>query len=375
MNRLVAIDAPGGQLFLDQLKRIWEHGDAALPVDQRLPTAAKRALFESVRPSAIVDGNGWESPIEGGVPTLTGDAVVIATSGTTGDPKGVVLTHGALEASAVASSAWLRVDPATDAWYGCLPVAHIGGFSVVTKALLTGTRLSLVAAFAAEDVHSAAVTHTHISLVTTALARIDASRWHCILLGGSAMPDQLPPAVTRTYGLTETGSGMVYDGFPIDGAELRAVDGQIHVRGPMLFRAYRSLMPEGSSALDSDGWFATGDAGSIDTNGVVQIRGRIGDVIVTGAEKVWPDAVERVLAGFAGIREVAVAGRPDSEWGQRVVVWVVPVDAANPPTLPAIREHVKSVLPAYAAPKALVIVDQLPRTAIGKIQRNLLTET
>jgi O-succinylbenzoic acid--CoA ligase len=177
----------------------------------------------------------------------------------------------------------------------------------------------------------------------------------------------LPSNVVRTYGMTETGSGIAYDGRPLAGVELRIVDGEIHVRGPQLLRCYR----DGTDPKDDNGWFATGDAGTI-TDGVLHVDGRIGDVINTGGEKVWPIAVERSIEGCAGVAEVAIAGRPDEEWGQRVVAFVVPTDAHNPPSLDALRAKVKETLPAYCAPKELVLTDALPRTASGKIQRDRL---
>jgi O-succinylbenzoic acid--CoA ligase len=166
--------------------------------------------------------------------------------------------------------------------------------------------------------------------------------------------------------MTETGSGVVYDGVPLDGVEVRTVDGEIHLRGPMLLRAYR----DGTDPRDPDGWFPTGDAGSWDAAGRrLRVDGRMGDVIVTGGEKVWPAAVERVLGAWDAVAEVGVTGRPDDEWGQRVVAVVVPADAAAPPSVDAAREVVKAELPAYAAPREVVIVDALPRTGIGKVSR------
>ena len=374
MPELVALDMPGGSAFLDALQRIWEAGDTVLPVDQRLPNVAKESLFGALKPGAVIDRTGRRVVLPGGVATEPGDAVVIATSGTTGIAKGVILTHDALLASAAASSRRLAVDPHRDRWFGCLPVAHIGGFSVATKALLTDTPLTLRPNFDAAEVDDASSQHTLVSLVATALGRVRMDSWRAILLGGSAMPDDLPPNVVRTYGLTETGSGLVYDGICVDTAEVRCLDGNIEVRGPMLFRAYRSGYPQGTVALDPDGWFSTGDAGSTEVDGRLRVFGRTGDVIVTGGEKVWPDAVERALRDFAAVREVAVAGRPDPEWGHRVVAWVVPADPDQPPSLEAVREHVKQTMPSYAAPKSVVIVDQLPRTAIGKVQRTQLPD-
>ncbi|MGE3835257.1 MAG: AMP-dependent synthetase, partial [Acidimicrobiia bacterium] len=103
------------------------------------------------------------------------------------------------------------------------------------------------------------------------------------------------------------------------------------------------------------------------------VLGRIGDVVVTGGEMVWPDAVEPVLAALPGIAVVAVGGRPDPAWGHRVVAWVVPADRSAPPALDALRDAVKAVLPAYSAPRELVLVDALPRTPLGKLRRHLLT--
>ena len=123
--------------------------------------------------------------------------------------------------------------------------------------------------------------------------------------------------------MTETGSACVYDGWPLDGVEVRvAATGELEVRGPMLLRAYR----DGTDPKDADGWFATADAGSVGPDGRVVVHGRVDDAIVTGGEKVWPIPVERVLGRLPGIAEVAVVGRPDPEWGQRVVAVVVPVD-------------------------------------------------
>ena len=125
--------------------------------------------------------------------------------------------------------------------------------------------------------------------------------------------------------MTETGSAVAYDGRALPGAELRVVDGEIQVRGPMLFRAYR----DGRDPKDADGWFATRDAGSWDADGSLVVHGRADDVIITGGENVWPVAVERVLHEHPGVAEVTVIGRDDPEWGQRVVALVVPATAGR----------------------------------------------
>lgn len=386
MQSLVALDLPGGPAFVDALRRAWDAGDAVLPVDQRLPAAARRRLFQSLAPSVVVDESG-RSRLDNGRPVDEGDALVMATSGTTGESKGVVLTHAAVAASAAATSARLGVDSARHRWLACLPLSHVGGVSVVTRALLTGTPLEVHPAFDAAAVMAAGGPTVLVSLVPTALRRIAADRFHTVVLGGSAPPAGLPANVVTTYGMTETGSGVIYDGLPLDGVELvigraggragrsgggagragatGAADGEIRVRGPMLLRAYR----DGTVPLDDEGWFATGDAGIIGPDGRLVVHGRLSDLIISGGENVWPAAVEAVLRGHPAVAEVAVAGRPDPEWGERVVAWVVPADTPTPPTLDALRDLVKEQLAPWAAPRQLVVVDSLPRTSLGKVRR------
>jgi O-succinylbenzoic acid--CoA ligase len=362
---LVAIDLPGGDLFVAALRRVWDDGDAALPVDQRLSRPARSALLAEMAPSAVVDRTGRTSRPEG-VPVADGDALVVATSGTTGRPRGVVLTHTAVAASARATSRRLGVDPGRHQWLACLPLSHVGGLSVVTRALVTRTALVVHPGFDAEAVTTASGPDTLVSLVPTALARVSPSRFRTVLLGGSAPPSGLAPNVVTTYGLTETGSGVVYDGRPLDGVEVAVdADGQIRLRAPMLLRAYR----DGTVPTDAGGWLATGDAGSIGPDGRLAVSGRLSDLIITGGENVWPAAVEDVLGRHPAVWEAVVAGRPDPEWGQRVVAWVVPAPGVDPPSLDELRGFVKAHLAAFAAPRELVLTRSLPRTSSGKVRR------
>jgi O-succinylbenzoic acid--CoA ligase len=304
------------------------------------------------------------------VPVEPGDALVVATSGTTGQAKGVVLTHDAVAASAEATSRRLGVDPSRHRWLACLPLNHVGGLSVVTRSLLTGTPLTVLPGFDADAVSRSSGPEVLVSLVATALQRIRAGAFRTVVLGGSAPPERLAPNVVTTYGLTETGSGVVYDGVPLDGVEV-AIDGsssEIRLRGPMLLRAYR----DGHVPLDAEGWLATGDAGWIDPEGKLHVSGRTSDMIVTGGENVWPTPVEAALSTHPGVAEVAVAGHPDPEWGERVVAWVVPRDRQAPPSLAELRAVVAEAVSPFAAPRQLVVVDSLPRTSIGKIRRDAL---
>jgi O-succinylbenzoic acid--CoA ligase len=213
---------------------------------------------------------------------------------------------------------------------------------------------------------------TLVSLVPTALARIDAAHFRGIVLGGSHPPEDRPANVVTTYGLTETGSGVVYDGVPLAGVDVRVGDGgAISLRGPMLLRAYR----DDTDPKDAEGWLPTGDVGTWQYTGGgrrLVVHGRVGDLIITGGENVWPEPVERALAAAPGVAEVAVAGRPDPEWGQRVVAFVVPADAGHPPTLEQLRAVAKEHVAPFAAPRELVLVRTLARTALGKVRRDAL---
>lgn len=362
MGRLLAI-RDTGPAFVAALLAAWEAGDAVLPVDPRLPVATAADLERAMR---VGDDVGPD------------DALVIATSGTTGPPKGAVLTHAAVAAAARATSDRLRIDPGSDRWLACLPVAHAGGLSVVTRALLTDTPLTALPRFDVETVVAAAQAGcTRVSLVARALAQLPAGLFRTVLLGGDRPPPGPPPECVVTYGLTETGGGVVYDGVPLDGVEVRVDDdaaqvgfgagevGSVSLRGPMLLRAYR----DGTDPKDSEGWLDTGDAGRWTDTGRLEVIGRRGDLIVTGGEKVWPGPVEEVLRSHPAIGDVAVVGRTDPDWGQRVVAYVesAPGHAAVP--LADLRAWTKERLPVYAVPRQVEWLDALPRTALGKIAR------
>ena len=346
-GRLVALDLPGGSEFVDRLQQIWDDGDAAFPVDQRLPLAARKALRVEM---------GVGDPVE------VGDALVVATSGSTGSPKGVVLTHAAVAASAAATNERLEV-VGDDHWLACLPLSHVGGLSVVTRALHSGTELTVIPAFDAEIVTKSPA--TLVSLVPTALSRIDPRQWRRIVLGGSRPPDDLPDNVVTTYGLTETGSGVVYNGRALDGVDVRVSgDGEIQLRGPMLLRCYR----DGTDPKDADGWLSTGDLGRWADDGRLVVEGRQSDLIITGGENVWPRAVEDALLTHPEVSDVLVRGVNDDEWGQVVEALVVPAQGELP-SLDSLRAHVKQAHPAFMAPRRLVVVDAIPRTALGKPRR------
>jgi o-succinylbenzoate---CoA ligase len=375
--RLVALDMPRDDGFVRALLAAWESGDAVAPLDPRLPPPAARELLESLRPTHVAGADGEVVSLDGGIPTEPGDALVVATSGSSGSPKAVVLTAEAVSQSAEATSRRLSVDPKRDKWLACIPLSHVGGLGVVTRAVLTGTPLVVHRRFDAGAVMREAEFGVNlVSVVATALARIDPAEFKTVLVGGAAPPEVTAKNVVTTYGMTETCGGVVYDGVPLDGVEVGVSDeeaglpGEVLLRGPTMFRGYR----DGSEVFGPGGWFPTGDAGTIDDRGHLHIAGRIADTINTGGEKVWPESVEKALSGHPLIADVGVCARPDPEWGQRVVAFVVPSDPSTPLSLVELREHVAELLAPWAAPRELVIVDAIPRTPSGKVARRLLAQ-
>jgi o-succinylbenzoate---CoA ligase len=346
MPRLVPLVAEPGPAFLDELRRIWDDGDAVLPVDPRLPEEVAARLQSALRAGDEVE---------------PGDALVVATSGTTGEPKGAVLTHDAVAAAAAMTNQALAVDPAVDRWLSQLPLAHVGGLGVVTRGLLGAVPVT----WDPDD-----PTTTLTSAVPTQLERHDHARFRAVLVGGSAdWRSDRAGNVVRTYGLTESFGGVVYDRRALPGVEVAiSADGEVLLRSPTLLRCYR----DGTDPRDTDGWLRTGDEGALDADGLLTVHGRRGDVIVTGGEKVWPDPVEAVLRRVPGVADVAVIGRPDPEWGEAVTAVVVPTDPSAPPSLDSLRAGVRESLPAWCAPKAVELRVDLPRTALGKVRRGSL---
>ena len=366
MPALVAVPL-GGPAFVEVLLRLWDEGTAVFPLDRRLPPPVRAAVLARVRPTEVWDEEGRRG-LPGGEPAADGDALVLATSGTTASPKGVVLTHAALDHAARMTSDALAVDPGADTWLCCAPVAHAGGFGVVNRAVRTGTPLVAHTGFDAATVGASGASLA--ALVPTMLARIDPARFRRILLGGMGAPADRPANVVATYGLTETMGGVVYDRRPLPGVELRiGPGGAIAVRSPTALRGYRTELDE-HDPKDADGWLATGDLGALDPDGLLTVHGRADDVILTGGEKVWPEAVEAVLRRLPEVGDVAVIGRPDPEWGQVVVAVVVVAPGHAAPRFEVLRATVKESLPPWCAPRAVELVEALPRTPSGKVRRN-----
>jgi len=367
VTRLVALDVAPGPDFVSALRTVWDRGDAVLALDARLDPDRRRAVAVAARAAAILGPSGAEVELPDAVPLESGDALVVATSGSTGEPRFAVHTHASVSAASAAVADRLELD-GDEHWLGCLPVSHVGGLSVVTRAMHIGAALTLLPGFDRDAVAEAARHGArHISLVATALRRVEASWFDRILLGGASAPENLPANVVVTYGMTETFGGVVYDGVPLDGVEVRVVDDEIQLRGPTTMRAWR----DGRPAVDAAGWLRTADLGRLDASGRLVVEGRRDDVVVTGGEKVWPEPVESCIRSLDGVVDVAVAGLPDDEWGQRVVAWIVAAPGVVP-TLEDVRAAVREALPPWQAPREVRLVERIPRTDLGKVRRSVL---
>jgi o-succinylbenzoate---CoA ligase len=364
----------------------WEAGEAVLPLDPGAPAAELKGILAVARPTHLLDGDGRRR-LPGGEAAEAGLAAVVATSGTSDAPKVVELGADAVRWSALATSAALGAGPG-DRWLCCLPVHGVAGLAVVARAWHTGLPLEVHERFDLDAVRQAAGRATLVSLVPAMLRRLlaagdEAARFRRVLLGGGPVPADLADGaagrgvgLVRTYGLTETFGGMVHDGHPLDGAEVRIggdAEGEVLVRGPMLFRRYRGDPGRTAAAL-SDGWLATGDLGRLGPGGRLTVLGRADDLVISGGVNVHPDEVEAVLATHPAVAEAAVAGRPDPEWGSRVTAFVVPRDPASPPTLAELRAFTRERLAAAKAPRELVLVPALPRSPSGKLLRRLLPD-
>ena len=361
-------------------------GPAILPVDASLPAARISQLIDAFQPNAVIDGRG-EARIRSEAPETEADtAVIIGTSGSTGEPKGVELSAAALSHSARASLARAGARPG-ERWLVCLPVSHVAGLQVLVRSIVGGTDPVIAAQATAQAVSEAADAGcAHLSVVPTQLVRLlgepgggaALARYRSVLVGGAAagaaVLDEARKAgvnAVTTYGMSETCGGCVYDGVPLDGVTVRAgEDGRLRISGPVLMNRYHGRPDLTAKALEhSDlkhGEFVTSDLGYVGVDGTVTVRGRADDVINTGGHKVVPGEVAAALSDCPGIKEVVVVGRPDPEWGERVTAVVVPADPAEPPGLELVRTHVSARLPRYACPSEVVLTEAIPVLPSGK---------
>jgi O-succinylbenzoic acid--CoA ligase len=358
-------------------------------LDARMPVLMLHPKLTEVERQAEIEATAQAAD------SLPADAAAILyTSGTTGRARGAVLTRAALIASAQANAANLGWQD-DDCWLAAMPIARVGGLSILTRSLIARHAVALAPTFDATTLPTAIEEQrvTILSVVPTMLTLLlDAHpQWtppphlRVILLGGAAAsPRLLARAAERrlpiviTYGCTETCSQVVatpyehrFDtarfgaGRVLTGAQLRIRDGHIEARGPMRMAGYL-----GEPRLDPQAWFDTGDLGELDADGNLLVHARAGDLIVSGGENVYPAEVERVLEDCPGIAAAGVFGLPDETWGQVVCAALV-ADGAAPASV-AIADFLAPRLARHKQPRRLCFVPALPQTAGGKLDRAAL---
>jgi acyl-CoA synthetase (AMP-forming)/AMP-acid ligase II len=341
-----------------------------------------------------------------------GDTALLAyTSGTTGKPKAVPLTHRALLTSirvAMASWGWREDDVLAHA----LPLFHQHGLSGVHAVLIAGGTAHIASRFTATGLARAVRQH-HATVLfavpTMYQALLDDAHDHGRLLAGLRLAvcgsapltallaersaTELGRAPLVRYGLTETGlnvSHVATDirpgsvGIPFPGVLVRlwaesapappGADGEIQIRGPHVFRGYPGNPSATAEAFTADGWFRTGDVGRLDpVTGHLEIRGRIKEMIITGGLNVYPREVETVLENHPSVAEAAVAGLPHPHWGEQVTAWVT-LRPGHDFDEAALIAHTRTALAGYKCPKHIYLLSALPRTPLGKLQRTALTK-
>jgi malonyl-CoA/methylmalonyl-CoA synthetase len=328
-------------------------------------------------------------------------ALICYTSGTTGTPKGAVLRHGNLLAGAEALRlAWRWVQD--DRLVLALPLFHIHGLGVgLHGTLLAGASAVLLPRFDVDQVLDAARDHraTLFFGVPTMYARLagspgvgELSALRLLVSGSAALPPTVferlaegaGQRVLERYGMTETIMNVSnpYDGerrpgtvgLPLPGVELRlaAGDGEVLLRGPNVFDGYWRNPEATAEAFDQDGWFRTGDLGTLDELGYLRIEGRSKELIITGGYNVHPREVEELLLEHPAVAEVAVVGTPSEEWGEVVTAFVVPADPGDPPEEGELLGFTAERLASFKRPRLVRYLESLPRNALGKVLKHEL---
>ncbi len=324
-------------------------------------------------------------------------ALVAYTSGTTGAPKGAVLTHGNLLANSESIALTWRWSP-EDRLVHALPIFHGHGLCVALyTSLLVGSSVVLLPRFDVDAVLDAATAHdaTMFFGVPTMYHRLAASsrvgelgRLRLAVSGSAPLSAELHRAIAASartevlerYGMTETLMTLSnpYEGerrpgtvgFPFPGVEADVGDdGALLVRGPTVFSGYWERPAATAESFD-DGWFRTGDLGVVE-DGYVRLLGRSTELIISGGYNVYPAEVEDVLLGHPSVTEVAVTGAPSEEWGEVVCAWVVP-DGVSPPDVESLLAYAAERLAPYKRPRQVHFVDALPRNSLGKVRRSEL---
>ncbi len=395
-------------------------GLTVVPANPAYPPAELAALAATAKPQAAVLDDPRSLPgdeIPRTSPTLDGlphraaglvldaaepddIALIIYTSGTTGRPKGAPLTHANLLASAHAVRIAWRWTP-EDSLALCLPLFHMHGLGVGLHGTLVTGAEAVLHPFAPETV-AQAVDHgaTMLFGVPTMYHRIAGSphlgalrRLRLAVSGSAPLPADLHEAVRagsgqvvlERYGMTETAMlvSNPYDGerrpgtvgFPLPGVQVRLADreggtAEIQVRGPNVIAGYLDNPEATAEAFTTDGWFRTGDLGTLDDDGYLTISGRAKELIITGGYNVYPREVEELLRTHPAVADAAVVGVPSERWGETVAAFVVPAGSAPDET--ELASWCEERLVGYKRPREWHIVEAIPRNALGKVMRHAL---
>lgn len=339
-------------------------------------------------------------------------AVILYTSGTTGRPKGAMITHGNLAANGRALQQtwqWQR----TDVLLHALPIFHIHGLFVACHSvLLGGSKMLFMPKFDVQVIMQQIPRATVMMGVPTFYVRLleqaEFNRAMCqhmrLFISGSAplleqtfdeFQQRTGHTILERYGMTETGmntsnpvegarlAGTV--GLPLPGVDARIVDeqnqavsgdavGMLQVKGENVFRGYWRMPEKTAEDFTTDGFFITGDLAKYNTQGYISIVGRNKDMVITGGYNVYPKEIELLLDELEGVKESAVIGLPHKDFGEAVTAVIVPEDMQHPPDEKAMIEQLKLQLANYKVPKRIIILAQLPRNTMGKVQKNILRE-
>ena len=344
----------------------------------------------------------------------TGDdlAAILYSSGTTGKPKGVMLSHGNLAANAAALHTVWKFGPG-DVLLHTLPIFHVHGlFVALNTVLMNGTGMIFHPRFTPEEVIRdlprasvfMGVPTYYVRLLAEPAFTREAARNVRLFISGSAplldetfraFEDRTGKQILERYGMTEAciitsaqidrprTAGAV--GWPLPGLSLRVVDetgqpvppgttGEIQIKGPSVFRGYWKKPAKTAEDFTVDGFFKTGDLAQLDPDGMVNIVGRAKDMMISGGFNVYPKEIETVIDGLPGVAESAVVGMPHPDFGEAGLA-VVTMTAGAPALSPeAVRASLKDALASYKVPKMIVFAETLPRNTMGKVQKNLLRQ-
>ncbi|MEA4837848.1 MAG: AMP-binding protein [Rhodospirillaceae bacterium] len=394
------------QTLLVTILAAFRAGIPIFPVDARLPADAIMARLGVAGIEAAISDQDLPlrlipPPMPGrapGVPPhaapLTAVRLIVATSGSTAQPKGVMLTGANLTAAVMASNARIPLTP-DDCWLCCMPLHSVGGLSIPLRCLKAGAACLLFERFDAPRVMRALAegSVTHVSLVPAMLAALldldipPAPNLRAVLIGGAALSPALAERAARagwpllpSYGMSETASQAATHtdglaawrpglaGRPLPGLKIAlSPSGRVRLKGAAVMAGYANPALRPGDGLDAEGWFESSDLGRIDSEGRLEILGRADEVLISGGVNIHPQEVEKLAAACPGIRALAVTGREDSVWGSRLVL--VFSGSAEPG---AVLDWCRDALPSSLRPREAVRVENLPELPSGKLDRAAL---